>query len=239
VLDKSADKHVELIGVPNARGRLRRTKPKGDKSADLPVQAPTKYELMANLKTEDAVDGRGSHPRPRHVQLGDRPQAPRLRRGGSQDRGRCAERLYGRARDGRQRKTGRPATQPVASSGPYPNWCNFNIYPYQFALHDSQPVILLCRLVLPRGEAMSDRSDELRQTAAECLARARATTDAAARASLLIMAQKLYDLANGPAIDFDAIVREFNDRQMSDAPASQPVMQQQQQVQPRKDEDPA
>jgi hypothetical protein len=80
---------------------------------------------------------------------------------------------------------------------------------------------------------MPDRSDEFRMAAAECLARARATNDPVTRASLLTMAQRWYDLANGSGIDFDAIVREFNDRQMSDT--SKPVMQQQQQIQPKKD----
>jgi hypothetical protein len=81
---------------------------------------------------------------------------------------------------------------------------------------------------------MPDRSDEFRKAAADCLAIARSTTDSATRAILLTMAQRWYDLANGPATDFDAIVREFNDRQMSDTAG--PVMQQQQQIQPEKDE---
>jgi hypothetical protein len=79
---------------------------------------------------------------------------------------------------------------------------------------------------------MADRSDEFRRAAANCVAIARTTADPATRVSLLTMAQRWYDLANGPAVNFDAIVREFNDRQMSDI--SKPVMQQQQQIQPRK-----
>jgi hypothetical protein len=79
---------------------------------------------------------------------------------------------------------------------------------------------------------MPDRSDQFRKAAADCIAVARATTDPAIRLRLLTMAQRWYDLANGPAINFDAIVREFNDRQMSDHP--KPAMQQQQQNQPRK-----
>jgi hypothetical protein len=78
---------------------------------------------------------------------------------------------------------------------------------------------------------MPDRSDEFRKAAADCVALARSTTDPTTRASLLIMAQKWYELANGPATDFNAIVQEFNDQQMS-----KPVTQQQQQVQQPKRE---
>ena len=75
-----------------------------------------------------------------------------------------------------------------------------------------------------------DRSDEFRKAAADCVALARTTSDPMMRTNLLTMAQRWYDLANGPATNFDAIVREFNDQQMS-----KPVMQQQQQIQPRKE----
>jgi hypothetical protein len=80
---------------------------------------------------------------------------------------------------------------------------------------------------------MPDRSDEFRRAAANCVAIARTTDDPVTRLSLLTMAQRWYDLANGPAVNFDAIVREFNDRQMSDT--SKPVMQQQQIQPPKKD----
>jgi hypothetical protein len=64
---------------------------------------------------------------------------------------------------------------------------------------------------------MTPRGDDLRTTAAQCLALARTTTDPQARVALLHMAQKLYDLAeSGPGGNFEAVVREFDDGQMSD-----------------------
>jgi hypothetical protein len=76
-----------------------------------------------------------------------------------------------------------------------------------------------------------DRSDEFRKAAADCVALARTTSDPMTRANLLTMAQKWYDLANGSPTNFEAILREFNDEQMS-----RPVTQQQQQVQPKQEE---
>jgi hypothetical protein len=61
---------------------------------------------------------------------------------------------------------------------------------------------------------MPDRSDEYRRAAAECLAVARTTNDPVARVKLLTMAQRWFDLANGPHIDFDAVQRIFNESQM-------------------------
>jgi hypothetical protein len=81
---------------------------------------------------------------------------------------------------------------------------------------------------------MAERSDEYRAAASECLRLARMTTDENARASLLVMAQKWLELANGPPSQgaLDVAVRAFNEWQMS----PQPVMQQQQQIQPKKKE---
>src|SRR5262245_13133344 len=81
-------------------------------------------------------------------------------------------------------------------------------------------------VVCARGKTL-DQSDKFRKLAMDYVAMARATTDAASRAVLLSMAQRWYDLANGPAQDFDGFLRDFNDRQMSDK--TQPVVQQQQQ----------
>jgi hypothetical protein len=49
-----------------------------------------------------------------------------------------------------------------------------------------------------------------------------------------MMAQKWFDLANGPTTNLDAALREFNASQMSDA--RPPAMQQQQQIQPKKEQ---
>ena len=81
---------------------------------------------------------------------------------------------------------------------------------------------------------MADRSDEFRKLATDCLAIARTMTDPGNRAILLTMAQKWFDLANGPGDQLDPARREFNTAQMRDA--LKPAMQQQQQVQPKKDE---
>ena len=78
---------------------------------------------------------------------------------------------------------------------------------------------------------MPDRSDEFRKAAADCVALARTTNDPVMRTGLLTMAQRWYTLANAPPKNFDAVLREFNDEQMS-----KPVMQQQQQAQSKKEE---
>ena len=44
-------------------------------------------------------------------------------------------------------------------------------------------------------------------------------------------------MANGSAAEFDFILRNFNDEQMMRPSDGKPVMQQQQQVQPQKEDD--
>jgi len=61
---------------------------------------------------------------------------------------------------------------------------------------------------------MADRTDELRRTAAQCLALSRSTIDPQTRVALLVMAQKLYDRASDHPGDFEAVLQEFNDQQM-------------------------
>jgi hypothetical protein len=85
---------------------------------------------------------------------------------------------------------------------------------------------------------MTDRTDELRETAAQCVALAQSTTDPKVRAALTIMAQKLYDVANHRSVDYEVAQREFNDRQMLQRlPEQQPqsTIQQQQQIQSKKE----
>ncbi len=63
---------------------------------------------------------------------------------------------------------------------------------------------------------MTDRSDEFRKAAVNCLQLARVTSDQGTRGSLLLMAQRWFDLANESRSrdNFDAAVRGFNDAQM-------------------------
>jgi hypothetical protein len=83
---------------------------------------------------------------------------------------------------------------------------------------------------------MTDRAEELRETAAQCLALAQSTTDPKVRAALTIMAQKLYDVANYRSPEYEVAQREFNDRQMiQQLPLKQPQPTMQQQIQPKKE----
>jgi hypothetical protein len=79
---------------------------------------------------------------------------------------------------------------------------------------------------------MPDRSDRFRRAALECLRLAQRASDEHARTSLLMMAQRWFDLADGPTAQdgLDFAVREFNEGQM----VPKQTMQQQQQIQPKK-----
>jgi hypothetical protein len=79
---------------------------------------------------------------------------------------------------------------------------------------------------------MPDRSDRFRRAALECLQLARRASDENARTSLLMMAQRWFDLASGPTTQggLDFAVREFNEGQM----VPKQTAQQQQQIQPKK-----
>jgi hypothetical protein len=80
--------------------------------------------------------------------------------------------------------------------------------------------------------------EELRATAGQCLALARAASDPRKRITLTSMAQKLYEMAGDKAGDFERAQQEFNDHQLlsQGSVQPQPAMQQQQQIQPRKGE---
>ena len=63
---------------------------------------------------------------------------------------------------------------------------------------------------------MPDHSEQL-QRAAECLALAQKTDDVGTRMTLLTMAQRWLDLANGAlsGLNFNAVMQDINDREMS------------------------
>ena len=84
---------------------------------------------------------------------------------------------------------------------------------------------------------MADSPEQMRRRAADCLTLARATSDPYARLSLLTIAQRLYTMANGSAVEFDSIVRNLKEQQMMRPSDGKPVTQQQQQVQPEKEDD--
>jgi hypothetical protein len=61
---------------------------------------------------------------------------------------------------------------------------------------------------------MTDRADECRKLAEKCMALARTAGDPAARATLLTMAQRWYELAQEAPSDLNTILQGFNDQQM-------------------------
>jgi hypothetical protein len=85
---------------------------------------------------------------------------------------------------------------------------------------------------------MAGRTEELRATAAQCLALAQLTSDPQMRVALTTLAQKLYDMASDRPGDFEAAQKEFNEQQMLPRRTIEPhpTMQQQQQIQPKKEE---
>jgi hypothetical protein len=81
---------------------------------------------------------------------------------------------------------------------------------------------------------MVERDEELRRTAAQCLALAQDMTDPSARTVLVTMAQTLHEMASRPPTSVDGIVHEFNSEQMLGT--NRRPVQQQQQIQPWKNE---
>jgi hypothetical protein len=61
---------------------------------------------------------------------------------------------------------------------------------------------------------MSDRAEDLRNEAAQCLAQAQTTADPRRRAELVRMAARFHELASSVSVDFDAILRAYNDQKM-------------------------
>jgi hypothetical protein len=76
---------------------------------------------------------------------------------------------------------------------------------------------------------MSDRAEDLRNEAAQCLAQAQTTADPRRRAELVRMAARFHELASSVSVDFDAILRAYNDQKMVLGELETPVQQQQQQ----------
>jgi hypothetical protein len=70
---------------------------------------------------------------------------------------------------------------------------------------------------------MTERQDQFRQNAADCVKMAQESPSPNARAFLLDMAEKWRALANGPKRSLNGILHDYNERQMI-----APVQQQQQ-----------
>jgi hypothetical protein len=80
---------------------------------------------------------------------------------------------------------------------------------------------------------MPDRRETFREEAARCLEAAKQSKDPNSAAELVRLAAKFLELSGQPRIDFDALVAGYNAQQMMPAARSEPVVQQQQQVQPK------
>src|SRR5262249_47187823 len=85
----------------------------------------------------------------------------------------------------------------------------------------------VCEFCTGGAYQMVDRAQELREQAAWCLEQAKATTDPIRHTELVNIAARLHELANGFGGEFGAVLRAFNDTNMT-PPASEPVIQQQQ-----------
>jgi Holliday junction resolvase-like predicted endonuclease len=77
---------------------------------------------------------------------------------------------------------------------------------------------------------MTDRKEELRRQAALCHEDARRATDPKQRAKLIALAETFLRLARYEPINLDSML-------IADAEADQPATQQQQQIQPKKDDE--
>jgi hypothetical protein len=73
-----------------------------------------------------------------------------------------------------------------------------------------------------------DRSEQYRRLASQCLDLARAITDQAERARLVMMATQFFELSKVPAADLNKVLEDFNHEMIT-----RPVVQQQQQQQQR------
>jgi hypothetical protein len=81
---------------------------------------------------------------------------------------------------------------------------------------------------------MPDRSEDLRREAARCLAAAECSTNPNSRDELIRLADKFLELAKSAKADFAPVMEAITGIMKE---ASEPVVQQQQQVQPPKKEE--
>jgi hypothetical protein len=81
---------------------------------------------------------------------------------------------------------------------------------------ESENIEPVTELLRAAGGIMTQKEDHFRAMAAACLEIARQTADSAARTTLLLMAQRWFELAEGTFGDdrFNALIDDFNQRQM-------------------------